>query len=664
MNSGNSVKTGLFLLLVAGTCAARSQETVLYSFSEANGGGASPAAGLVIDSKGNLYGTTENGGTAQGGAVFELSKGPQGIWTQKVLHSFAKNSSDGNSPRSHLELDKEGNLYGTTPFGGKNNEGTVFELAPQAGGNWKETVIYNFGQNSSDAIEPSGGVILDSNGNLYGGSSGGLAGLGAIFKLTPGTGGTWSEQVIFSFSDSTTQGSYPSGELAFDSQGNLYGTASEGGAHNFGAVFELSPQAGETWQQSVLYNFGDADQDGVTPSAGLIFDREGNLYGTTYGGGKNCPAGNEINCGTVFELSPSSASSWAETILHSFGHFSADAAVPSGPVAMDREGNLYGLAAFIGSSDAGAVYEVARPSSGTWTEKVLHSFSTTGAGGMFPYGGLAFDSSGNVYGTTAAGGMYGAGTVFEIANPDVAAIPQFSVLGGTYASPQTVTITDYTTGAAIYYTTNGDDPTTDSTRYDGPIRVTENETIKAIAVAEGLSDSAIVTIEYRIAAAVPGFSLKSGTYDKAQTVTITDKTAHATTYYTTNGDNPTNSSLRYSAPIRVDSTETIKAIAVAPEHAPSAVADATYTINPPTAVPVLSPRPGTYQVASYLTVHLYDPTSGSTIYYTTDGATPTASSTKYTSAGIKLSRSETIKAMATAPNRLSSAVVTGSYTIK
>ncbi len=247
--------------------------------------------------------------------------------------------------------------------------------------------------------------------------------------------------------------------------------------------------------------------------------------------------------------------------------------------------------------------------------------------------------------------------------------PLLSPGAGKYASAQSVKITDATTGATIYYTTNGSTPTTSSTKYTVPIAVTTTETIKAIAVATGYTTSAVATAAYTIEkpaatpesrAVSPILSPATGTYASAQSVKITDATAGATIYYTKNGAMPTTSSTKYTGPIAVTATETIKAIAVATGHTNSAVATAAYIIETPAATPVFSPDAGTY--ASAQSVKITDTTAGATIYYTKNGAMPTTSSTKYTGP-IAVAATETIKGIAVATGYTTSAVATAKYTI-
>jgi MBG domain (YGX type)/Chitobiase/beta-hexosaminidase C-terminal domain/FG-GAP-like repeat/Abnormal spindle-like microcephaly-assoc'd, ASPM-SPD-2-Hydin/NHL repeat len=267
------------------------------------------------------------------------------------------------------------------------------------------------------------------------------------------------------------------------------------------------------------------------------------------------------------------------------------------------------------------------------------------------------DNSGGVSGATQTISVSGTGLQVP-----VAATPTFSPAAGTYTTAQTVTISDATAGATIYYTTNGTTPTTSSTKYTAPITVSATETVEAIATAPTYAQSAVASATYAITppAAMPTFSPAAGTYTSAQTVTISDATAGATIYYTTNGTTPTTSSTKYTAPITVSATETLEAIATAANYSQSAVASAAYTITPLAAAPTFSPAAGTY--TSTQTVTISDATAGATVYYTTNGTTPTTSSTKYT-APITVSATETLEAIATAANYTQSAVASATYTI-
>jgi uncharacterized repeat protein (TIGR03803 family) len=263
------------------------KKSVIYAFKGSDG--RFPAAGLVFDNLGNLYGTTSEGGSVDAGTVFELMP-TNGGWTETVLYSFGSVNGDGSSPRATLIFDSSGNLYGTTAAGGIGDHGTVFELSPGSTG-WTETVIHNFWVTASN---PQAGLVFDSAGNLYGTTlSGGRNGFGIVFELSL-SAGRWSKKSIHQFSGGV-DGGQPFARLAF-SGGKLYGTTSSGGAVGVGVVFELKPTSGGGWQETVLHAF-QAGNDGANPYAGVILDKLGNLYGTTMGGGR-------LGQGTVFEVTP------------------------------------------------------------------------------------------------------------------------------------------------------------------------------------------------------------------------------------------------------------------------------------------------------------------------------------------------------------------------
>lgn len=243
-----------------------------------------------------------------------------------------------------------------------------------------------------------------------------------------------------------------------------------------------------------------------------------------------------------------------------------------------------------------------------------------------------------------------------------ASTPTFNPPPATYTSTQSVAISSTTPGATIYYTTDGSVPTTASTKYAGPVSVNTIETLSAIAVASGFTDSSVESGLYNIRppAPIPTFSPITGTYTTPQTVTISDTTAGATIYYTTNGTTPTTSSTLYTTPFTVSTSETIQAIALAAELSPSPVGSVTYTITPPTATPTFSLAPGTYPMAQ--TVTIGDATSGATIYFTTNGTTPTTASTIY-AGPITVTATETVQAIALAIGYTQSAVGSAAYTI-
>jgi len=245
---------------------------------------------------------------------------------------------------------------------------------------------------------------------------------------------------------------------------------------------------------------------------------------------------------------------------------------------------------------------------------------------------------------------------------NVVATPTFSPAAGTYSTSQSVTISDTTAGATIYYTTNGTTPTTSSSVYSGAITVSATETIEALAVETSYTNSAVATAAYTIEPALPAPTLSpaAGTYATSQSVTISDATVGTTIYYTTNGTTPTTSSTVYSSPVSVSATETIEAIAVETGYINSAVATAAYTITPVLPAPTFSPVAGTYSTSQSVTIS--DTTTGTTIYYTTNGTTPTTSSSVYSSA-ITVSASETLEALAVKTGFTNSSVATAAYSI-
>jgi uncharacterized repeat protein (TIGR03803 family) len=355
------------------------RETVLHAFDKNNSGLWSPAGGLVVDGKGSLYGTAEYGGPNCSqlgcGGVFELVRENAGKWATKVLHYFAL--SDGANPSAGMIFDSKGNLYGTTSIGGDTacdppeGCGVVFKLAPGAGGKWTETVLYSF--KGSDGDEPGAPLTFDSAGNLYGATAGGGAhGTGTVFRLTPDAGGKWTERVLYSFGDYDTKDGYePAGGLIFDGLGNLYGTTPFGGTkgqQGWGTAFKLTPDKKGEWTETVLHRFNENKIEGGYVSSALVFDKRGNLYGTTSVGGKyTCPGGGTIGCGVVFKLTPHENGRWTETVLHSFGQGNGGA-WPGGDLFRDSAGHLFGVTAAGGdfkgpcgkgfSTGCGVVFEI------------------------------------------------------------------------------------------------------------------------------------------------------------------------------------------------------------------------------------------------------------------------------------------------------------------
>jgi uncharacterized repeat protein (TIGR03803 family) len=310
----------------------------------------------------------------------------------KVLYEF-QGGSDAASPIGGLNRDGT-KLYGTTYYGGTSNLGTVYKL----GRGGTETVLYSF-TGGSDGANPEAGLTADAKGTLYGTTySGGVHGLGTVFKITR----KGHETVLYSFCPNyphCNDGFDPSAGLIIDASGNLYGTTYAGGAGSLGVVFKVAPDG----TQTVLYSFKGGN-DGADPNAAVIADASGNLYGTTYGGGTS-------GLGTVFEL----AANGTESVLHSFAGGS-DGANPFASLILDANGNLYGTTWSGGSGGYGTVYKVT--SGGT--ETVLYSFAGK-SDGMSPNTSLTEDGTGNLYGTTMYGGNTadcggnGCGTVFKLA---------------------------------------------------------------------------------------------------------------------------------------------------------------------------------------------------------------------------------------------------------
>jgi uncharacterized repeat protein (TIGR03803 family) len=397
-----------FIVSAAFPAWASAPGQVLYSFGNGSGDGQSPYAGLAVDSNGNLYGTTTLGGSGGCGTVFELS--PKGSsWTESVLYSF-KSTGDGCEPYAGVVLDASGNLYGTTYAGGGYGQGIAYELSPSAQGAWSERLLYAF--HAGEGSSPVAGVILDASGNLYGttvaGGAGGCTdGCGTVFKLTPTTKGLWRETLLHTF-QANTDGMWPYSALIFDSAGNLYGTTFGGGAYAAGSVYELKP-SGSAWNESILYSFEPNGSDGTSPSAALLLDSSGNLYGTTVAGGI-------YSGGTAFKLLPASTG-WTERILHSFGA-SGDGSTPYAPLVMNSAGKLRGTTSGGGANgNYGTLFSLEYLGS-AWDEFPSYSFDDNGSSGYGPYFGALLLINGSYYGTTPYGGTHcgavGCGTVYMV----------------------------------------------------------------------------------------------------------------------------------------------------------------------------------------------------------------------------------------------------------
>lgn len=347
----------VFWLAFAGAVQAQTLNDLHY-FSGPDG--ATPEAGLTIDAAGNLYGTTSAGGAGYG-TVFKMSL-KNGHWVINQLYSFA-GGNDGDDPEARVVFGPDGALYGTTSEGGGADAGTVFVLRPPL-------------SSCKSALCP------------------------------------WNETVIYRFTGGLDGGDPEYGDLTFDKDGNIYGTASEGGAYDYGVVYKLT-RSGNNWTQSVLYNFAN-NPDGATPLSGVIFDKAGNLYGTTQYGGGRAGCGT-FGCGVVFQLTPSD-SGWTETIIHAFKADQTEGNFPVGGLYIDSSGNLYGTTCYGGTTFGGTVFEMSPAGGGSWTFTLLNNGLPLYDGFIVagPLGNLNMDSAGNLYGTTYGGGIYDGGTVFKL----------------------------------------------------------------------------------------------------------------------------------------------------------------------------------------------------------------------------------------------------------
>jgi uncharacterized repeat protein (TIGR03803 family) len=350
-NSGNLDGTALLPLGVGAVFKLdpRGNETVLYYFPGGSGG-AEPLD-LVMDKKSNLWGTTLGGGIG-GGVIFKINS----MDREKLIHTFEGSPNDGCGAEGAMVIGGGGNFYGTTFGCGKYDYGTVFTLAPDG----SESLVYSF-KGGRDGLYPGAGLIIDAQGNLYGTTdyggkivacTNGFGGCGTVFELTP----NGTKTVLYKFKGPPGDGYVPAGNVIMDASGTLYGTTVYGGRAGCvanlgcGVVFKLAPDGSET----VLHFFKGGRSDGANPYAGLVADAAGNLFGTTQYGGGGSSCNGAIGCGTVFEIAPAGT----ETILHKFKE-STDGANPMGGLVADAAGNLYGDAYQGGLGGYGTVFEIA-----------------------------------------------------------------------------------------------------------------------------------------------------------------------------------------------------------------------------------------------------------------------------------------------------------------
>jgi hypothetical protein len=371
-----------------------------------------PEGTVAFDSSGNLYGTTFEGGTIGYGVVYQLTPNSNGTWTEHVIKNFT-GGNDGATPVGGVAFDPSGFMYATSyegdsqgclyNYGFDRGCGAVLRLTPNLGGPWPSTTISHFA--STDTAVPSGALIADSSGNYYGtGSQGGVYGYGQVFKLTFNNG-SWTETDLYDFTGVNGDGIYPSGNLVFDKSGNLYGTTQLGGTTGYcsnfapgcGIVYQLSPASSGAWKETILYSFQIAIGGG--PVAGVSFDKHGNLFGATLQGGLNyCNLSTSQGCGMVYELTPATGGKWTEHTLYQFTGL-ADGGNPLGGVVLDSSGNIYGTTNSGGYNGSnGTAFELSAAAHGAYTFNVIHSFGETNSDAFSPTSGLIFDNAGNLYG--------------------------------------------------------------------------------------------------------------------------------------------------------------------------------------------------------------------------------------------------------------------------
>ena len=383
--------------------AVKSSSTLMTLSFKSSTVGSNPYAGVTLDASGNLFGATSGGN----GAVFEVAKGFNAI---KSLGYFGLET--GSTPYGGITVDSTGNLFGTTYTGGSGNGGTVYEVP--SGSNTIAVVAPFDPLGSSPGTYP-GGVTLDAHGDLYGLTYQGDNGKGTVYEIASGSN---TADTILSFNG--TDGATPYGQLSIDAAGNLYGTASSGGENNSGTVFEIASGSSAI---TTIASFNGAD--GTSPMGGVALDPMGNLYGVTSGGG-------QFSDGTVFEVANGS-----NTITSLANFNGADGANPYAGVTLDATGDLFGTAAAAGPDGDGTVFELVKGSS---TLADLGGFSVSSSGsypnGQFPTGRVALDPAGNLYGTAAGGGAAGDGTVFEIAKGSTAETILASFDGSNGQAPE------------------------------------------------------------------------------------------------------------------------------------------------------------------------------------------------------------------------------------
>jgi len=401
-------------VLLGGVASAQGQGyRTLYRFQGGDDGW-QPFGVPAVDKDGNIYGTTLNGGANNWGTVFKLTapRDRGGKWLKTILYNF---TAQNQANPCWITMGGEGVLYGIAC--GQESRGFIWELVPPLSddGTWKFAILYTFTKDN-DGVNPSGKLALDAEGDLFGATElgGDLScdqeGCGTVFELKRPTknGGKWHFQVLHTFTESP-DGAQPWAGVTFDEKGNLYGTTRGGGTNDWGAVYRLSPpnKNGRGWTESVIYSFDESNEDIISPEGPVAFDSSGNLYGTTPVGGD--PNCYDNSCGVVFELAAPARKgrAWTYSTLYAF-QGGNDGIDPEGYMVFDSQGNLYSTTYEGGPAQQGTAFRLSPPTGGgAWTETVLHWFPDGNKDGYEPAEGLTWGKWGDLYGVAPYGGING-----------------------------------------------------------------------------------------------------------------------------------------------------------------------------------------------------------------------------------------------------------------
>jgi len=417
----------LALAFAIAPAASAYTEKTLHSFCTESdcGDGETPRDGLLMDSSGDLYGTTEFGGKYNKGLLFKLIPNAKKTkYTEHILKNFCAKAGcpDGTYPDSELIMDVDGNIYGTTEGGGKHADGAVFKMRPVANG-WAFSIIHSFcgsPPNCPDGGVPYGGLayagqasgaLWDGISPLFGTTSlGGAQNKGIVYELSPGNSG-WTTKVLHSFNPSGGVDSAYPGPLLVDSSGNLFGVTYLGGANGAGVLYRL---AAGTWKETTLHNFcAEPDcTDGNGGMGRLAMDAAGNIFGVAIDGGSgaNCPEPN--GCGVAFERTATGK----YQVIYDFCSKAncKDGIEPAAGLVLDGSGNLLGPTHIGGMTSFGTVFMLSNGSK--WTEQTLYNFCSaqTCSDGSNPVAPVIVDAHGNIYGTASQTGADGGGSVFKL----------------------------------------------------------------------------------------------------------------------------------------------------------------------------------------------------------------------------------------------------------